>query len=57
MFSFFYARVQQINPLLPFFNIFSGTHVRPCVQVATPLKCLCLQLAKMEMDYNWKFLG
>ena len=37
MFSFFYAHVLQINPLLPFFNIFSGTHVRPCVQVATPL--------------------
>ena len=37
MFSFFYARVLQINPLLPFFDIFSGTYVRPCVQVATPL--------------------
>ena len=32
MFSFCYA-----PPLLPFFDIFSGTHVRPCVQVATPL--------------------
>ena len=38
MFSFFYAHVLQINPLLPFVNIFSGTHVRPCVQVATPLQ-------------------
>ena len=27
----------QINPLLPFFDIFSVTHVRPGVQVATPL--------------------
>ena len=27
----------QINPLLPSFDIFSGTHVRPCVQVATRL--------------------
>ena len=36
MFSFCYAHVLQINPLLPF-DIFSGTHVRPCVQVATPL--------------------
>ena len=30
--------VLQINPLLPLFDIFSGTHVRPCVQVATPLQ-------------------
>ena len=38
MFSFFFAHGLQINPLLPFFNTFSGTHVRPCVQVATPLE-------------------
>ena len=25
------------TPLLPFFDIFSGTHVRLCVQVAMPL--------------------
>ena len=37
MFSFPYAHVLQINPLLPLFNIFSGTRVRPCIQVATPL--------------------
>ena len=37
MFCFFYVHVLQINPLLTFFNIFSGTHVRPCVQVAMPL--------------------
>ena len=37
MFSFCYAHVLQINPLLPSFDNFSGTHVRPCVQVATPL--------------------
>ena len=37
MFSFCYAHVLQINPLLPFFDIFSGTQVRPRVQVATPL--------------------
>ena len=37
MLSFCYAHVLQINPLLPFLDIFSVTHVRPCVQVATPL--------------------
>ena len=37
MFRSCYAHVLQISPLLPFFDIFSGTHVRPCVQVATPL--------------------
>ena len=37
MFSCCYAHVLQINPLLPFFHIFSGTHVHPCVQAATPL--------------------
>ena len=37
MFRSCYAHVRQINPLLPFFDIFSGTHVRPSVQVATLL--------------------
>ena len=26
---------------IPFFDIFSGTHVRPCVQVASPLRKVC----------------
>ena len=30
-------RKYYINPLFYFLDIFPGTHVRPCVQVATPL--------------------
>ena len=37
MFSFCHVHVLQINSLLPFFDVSSGTHLRPCVQVATPL--------------------
>ena len=52
-FSFCYAHVLHINPLLLSFDIFSGTHVRPCVQVATPLcvfSFLYLNLSTVVID-------